>query len=95
MVLLQVRESFGQSGQWAQQQHLKLPFYDSGVKSRVTDWLGLADGNNICDRDIAAVFPTTYILDKHGVVVFSSTGPVAHWPQYLPLLRDVAERSGK
>lgn len=95
MVLLQVREGSDQSGQWARQQHLKLPFYDSGVKSGATDSLNLADGNKIRDRDIAAVFPTTYILDKHGVVVFANNGPVAHWPQYLPLLRDVAARSGK
>jgi len=95
MVLLQVREDSAQSGLWARQQHLKLPFYDSGVKSGAADWLSLADGNKIRDRDIAAVFPTTYILDKHGVVIFANNGPVAHWPQYLPLLRDVAARSGK
>jgi len=95
MVLLQVREDSAQSGQWARQQHLKLPFYDSGVKSDATDLLSLADGNKIRDRNIAAVFPTTYVLDKHGVIVFANNGPVAHWPQYLPLLRDVAARSGK
>ena len=95
MVLLQVREDYGQSSQWARQQHLKLPLYDSGMKSKAMSSLTLADGKKIQDRDIAPAFPTTYILDKHGVVVFSNIGPVARWPQYLPLLRDVAERSGK
>ena len=95
MVLLQVQEDFGVSRQWARQQHLKLPLYDSGVKSRALASLTLADGNIINDRDIAPAFPTTYILDKYGIVVFSNIGPVARWQQYLPLLRDVAARSGK
>ena len=95
MVLLQVRENAAVSRTWARQQHLKLPFYDSGVKNKTMDWLAQADGNKIPDRDIAAVFPTTYVLDKHGIVVFSHFGPVARWSQYLPFLRDVAARSGK
>jgi peroxiredoxin len=95
LVLLQVQEDFGVSRQWANQQHLKLPLFDSGVKSRAMSSLTVADGRKIQDRDIAPAFPTTYILDKHGIVVFSNIGPVARWPQYLPLLRDVTERSGK
>ena len=95
MVLLQVREEGEISRQWARQQHLDLPLYDSGVKNKTTASLTLADGKSIHDRDIALAFPTTYILDKHGIVVFSNIGPVSNWAQYLPLLRDVAERSGK
>lgn len=95
MVLLQVREDFATSRRWTQQQHMNLPFYDSGMKSRTRDSLNLADGKTIHDRYIADVFPTTYVLDKHGIVVFSHIGPVSHWSQYLPLLRDVAARSGK
>jgi thiol-disulfide isomerase/thioredoxin len=95
MVLLQVRENIDLSRQWMRQQHLSLPLYDSGVSGKAMDTLTLMDGQKIRDRDIAAVFPTTYILDKHGIVVFSNTGPVSRWPQYLPLLRDVAAGSGK
>lgn len=95
IVLLQVQEDYDVSRKWARQQHLKLPLYDSGVKSRAMSSLTLADGRKIQDRDIAPAFPTTYILDKHGIVVFSNIGPVSRWPQYLPLLRDVAARSGK
>lgn len=93
MVLLQVREDFAASRQWAQQQRLELPLYDSGVQGKTA--LPLADGLTVNDRDIAAAFPTTYILDKHGVVVFSHVGAVTGWSQYLPLLRDVSARSGK
>jgi thiol-disulfide isomerase/thioredoxin len=94
LVLLQVQEDFDVSRQWARQQHLKLPLFDSGVKNKEMGSLTLADGRKIQDRDIAPAFPTTYVLDKHGVVVFSNIGPVARWQQYLPLLRDVAARSG-
>jgi len=76
-------------------QHLKLPLFDSGIRAKGMDMLSLANGMKIRDRDIAPAFPATYILDKHGVVVFSNIGPVARWPQYLPLLRDVAAGSGK
>ncbi|MDO9012084.1 MAG: TlpA disulfide reductase family protein [Gallionella sp.] len=95
MVLLQVREDFAASRQWAQQQRLELPLYDSGVHDKTVDALPLADGLTVGDRDIAAAFPTTYILDKHGIVVFSHVGAVSGWLQYLPLLRDVSTRSGK
>ena len=92
MVLLQVREKFDAGRQWAKQQQLDVPLYDS---SSAADKLTLAGGKVIHDREIASAFPTTYILDKHGIVVFSHVGSVSGWLQYLPLLRDVAERSGK
>ena len=95
MVLLQVQEDYDVSRRWTGQQHFKLPLYDSGVKGKAMSSLTLADGRKIQDRDIAPAFPTTYILDKHGIVVFSNIGPVSRWPQYLPLLHDVAVRSGK
>lgn len=95
MVLLQVQEDFDLSLRWAKQQHLNLPLHDSGVQGKTMSSLSLADGQKMLDRDIAPAFPTTYILDKHGIVVFSNIGPVSRWSQYLPLLRDVAARSGK
>lgn len=95
LVLLQVREQAAISRKWARQQGLRLPLYDSGVSGKKADSLPLANGGSLHDRYIAAVFPTTYILDKNGIVVFSHIGPISRWPQYLPLLRDVAARSGK
>lgn len=95
MVLLQVQEDFARSRQWVKQQHLNLPLFDSGAKGTGGNLLTLADMNKVHDRDLAPAFPTTYILDKRGIIVFSNIGPVAHWPQYLPLLRDVAKHSGK
>lgn len=95
LVLLQMREDIDIARLWAENQHFSLPFYDSGVKDAGSDTLTLAGGGQIRDRELARVFPTTYVLDKHGVVIFSHTGPVSGWSQYLPFLRDAAARSGK
>lgn len=95
MVLLQVRENFADSALAVKQLRLKLPLYDSEVKEKSDERLQLAEGGNLKDRGIAAVFPTTYVLDKHGVVLFSHFGPIGNWMEYLPLLKDAAEKSGK
>jgi len=93
IVLLQVRENISRARAWAHQQQVTLPLYDSGANDEANEVLSLADGAAIPDRSIAKVFPTTYILDKNGVVVFSHTGPISRWPEYLPLLHDVAKHS--
>lgn len=95
MVLLQVREDFATSRKAIARQRLNLQLHDSGAKDSKDDTLTLADGTKLKDRDIAAVFPTTYVLDKHGIVLFSHNGPVHDWLGYLPLLKDAAARSGK
>jgi len=95
LVMLQVRESYPVAQRWLQQQKLRMSFYDSGAQDSSSDKLSLADGKTVHDRYIAPVFPTTYVLDKHGIVVFANHGPLTQWMDYLPLLRDVAKRSGK
>jgi len=95
LVLLQMRENFATAHQWAQQQHLTLPLHDSGIKDVGSEFLTLSSGKPILDRELAVVFPPTYVLDKHGIVVFSHVGPIAGWSQYLPFLRDAAAKSGK
>lgn len=95
LVLLQMREDYGTASLWMDAQGFKLPLFDSGVVDAGSDTLTLANGKQIRDRELARVFPTSYVLDKHGMVVFSHVGPVSGWLQYLPFLRDVAARSGK
>ncbi len=95
LVLLQVREDYKKGKDWMKAQGLKLPLYDSGMVSRKDDFFTTTDGSNIKDRDIAPVFPSTYVLDKNGIVVFSHVGTITDWPSYLPLLQDLAEQSGK
>lgn len=95
LVLLQMREDYGTASLWMDAQGFRLPLFDSGVKDAGADTLALANGKKIRDRELARVFPTTYVLDKHGMVVFSHVGPVSGWLQYLPFLRDAASKSGK
>lgn len=95
MVLIPVREDFAQARDWARRQGLRLPLYDGGETVPARHALRLADGTLLPDRKLARVFPTTYVLDRQGLVVFSHQGPVAGWPTYSPLLKDVAEHSGK
>ena len=94
-VLLQVREDFSTASRWVRQQQLSLPLHDSGVPDRNTHFLTLADGQTLADRTLASTFPSTYVLDKHGVVVFAHSGPIDNWLPYLPFLQDVAGKSGK
>ncbi|TCJ15439.1 TlpA family protein disulfide reductase [Parasulfuritortus cantonensis] len=95
-VFLQVREGFGQAGSLARKIGRGLPvWYDSGMTDRRDAEFRLADGGRLPDRALAMAFPTTYVLDKRGIVLFGHVGPVADWSQYLALLRDAAARSGK
>lgn len=94
-VPLQVRESYAVAGQWAAKQALKMPLADSGSTGEDDPLLHLASGGTIADREIARSFPTTYVLDKHGLVIFSHVGPVPAWQEYAAFLRDAASHSGK
>lgn len=94
-VFLQVREPIGNASRWATNRHLELPLSDSGSSGEDDAQFRLAGGGTVPDREIARSFPTTYVLDKHGLVIFSHVGPVHDWSQYEALLRDAANRSGK
>lgn len=94
-VLLQVREKFADSHRWVEEQKLRLPLHDSGASGEADPLLRLAGGGSLRDRDIAASFPTTTVIDKRGIVVFSHVGPVADWSQYRDFLLDAAARSGR
>jgi len=93
--LLQVRETIDVSTKWAAAQKIGLPLCDSGSAGESDPNLLLAGGAKVGDREIAKVFPTTYVLDKHGLVLFSHVGPVRDWSQYREFLIDAAKRSGK
>lgn len=94
-VLLPVREDIGRARRWIRSQRLGLPLFDGGPTVAGEHAFRLADGGRLADRDVARVFPSTYVLDRHGVVLFSHTGPVANWLEYEPQLTDAAERSGR
>lgn len=95
VVLLPVREDIAQARAWAARLGVRLPIYDAGIKNEADDQFRLANGSRIPDRQIARIFPTTHVIDRHGVVVFSHIGAASRWLDYLPFVRDAAERSGK
>ncbi len=94
-VFVPVREPLEQAKAWLDARHLDVPLYYGGDASVQVGQFDLADGRKLADRALAKVFPTTYVLDRHGLVVFSHVGPVARWQEYAPFLRDVARHSGR
>ncbi|MEW5769330.1 MAG: TlpA disulfide reductase family protein [Pseudomonadota bacterium] len=92
-VFTQMREPVDTARQWLKQQGIRLDLYDSGARGSRDDSVRLADGQSVRDRAIAPVFPTTYVLDRHGVVVFSLRGSAEDWREYAPFLRDLARGS--
>lgn len=94
-VILQAREKFEVSKQWAEKQNIALPLADSGSTGEEDATFRLAGGGRIKDREIANRFPTTYVIDRHGIVVFSHVGPIHDWSQYEPFLRDIADRKSE
>ena len=94
MVLLQVREPFDEARSWAEDHGFAgLPLYDSGSTGSDDTGLTLSDGQRIEDREIARVFPSSYVLDRNGIVLFSNFGPVDDWLEYLPFFAHAARHS--
>ena len=89
-VLVQGRESFAKSRRWASKRGFTMPLYDSGHQGQGEKSFRLADGAPLDDRRLASVYPTTYVLDAAGLVVFHQAGPGARWEQYEKLIRHIA-----
>ncbi len=95
LVMLQAREPFSASQAWARENGFgDLPLYDSGAGYQSTS-LRLADGSQLPDRYFARAFPSTYVLDRHGLVLFYHAGPIDNWSDYLPFIEDAVARSGQ
>lgn len=88
-VFTQAREPAAESRKWLKQNGVKLALHDSGARSSRDDSFRLSNGQVIKDRQVAPVFPATYVLDRHGVVVFSLRGSAEDWGQYAPFLKDL------
>lgn len=87
ILFLQLREPFDQSQKWAQTNGFSsLPLYDSGSHGSDDSLLKLAQGGSILDRKLAPVFPSTYILDQNGIVLFFHSGPIDNWQEYIPFI---------
>lgn len=95
-IFLPVREPAAASRAWLRKQGIALPLADAGAQAAKTGVFKLAGGDSLRDRDVAKAFPTTYILDRNGIVLFAQIGPVSHWPALEPMLQDaVGAAKGK
>ena len=95
MVLLQAREPFSQSLRWATRNGFDaLPLHDSCIEEEEHSEFTTIGGDLIPDRELAPRFPTSYVLDRNGVILMRHKGPIEDWSEYLPFLRDVVERTG-
>ncbi len=90
IVLLQAREPLANALALLKRKGYALPQYDSGAADRGAGRFTLADGSSLPDRTVAPLFPTTYVLDRHGLVLFAARGIAAGWPDYAPFLKDAA-----
>jgi thiol-disulfide isomerase/thioredoxin len=95
LVTIQMREPVSCARRWLRDRQLSLPLYDSGAVDEGGFSMRLGDGRTLSDRILAPVFPSTYVVDRHGIVVFAHAGPLHQWPQYLDFLRDVEKLSGQ
>lgn len=94
VVLLQMREPVEQARNWLAKQGIdSLPLFDSGSRGAQDQSLTTASNEKIPDRDIARVFPASYVIDRNGVVVFAHRGPVSDWTEYLTFFEDAARRT--
>lgn len=89
-VLVQGRESIAKSQRWTKKRGFTMPLYDSGHQGRGGSSFLLADGTSLGDRRLVPAYPTTYILDANGLVVFHQAGPGERWNQYEQLIRHIA-----
>lgn len=94
LIILQVREPFEKSVNWVEKnQYTDMPLYDSGVVNEDDNHFTLANGQKIEDRQIASRFPSSFVLDKNGIIVFSHIGPVFDWLEYISFFEDVYHTS--
>lgn len=89
-VFLPVREAAAKSRAWLRERGIDLPVADAGALAEKEGVFLMRNGVKIRDRDMAQVFPTSYILDRNGIVLFAHVGPVSDWLALEPLLKDAA-----
>lgn len=89
-ILVQGREPIAKSKRWAAKHGFTLPLYDSGHQGRSDKAFPLSNGSQLDHRRLAPAYPSTYILDANGLVVFRQAGAGKHWEQYEKLIRHIA-----
>ncbi len=96
-VLLNYREEANVGYRWADRNGYRLPFADSGSRGREDDNLYLADGTPVPYGTAVALaqVPTTFILDRNGLVIFRKSGATDFWPAMAEQIRHALEYSAR
>jgi len=93
--LIPLREPVSASQAWLRSRKLTLALTHAETAPGKEAALVLSNGQTLPDRQIAPVFPSTYLLDGNGVVIFSQHGPIHDWASLAPLLRHAAQHAGR
>jgi thiol-disulfide isomerase/thioredoxin len=96
-VLLNYREEAGVGYRWAERNGIRLPFADSGSRGREDDNLYLASGAAVPYGQAVALaqVPSTFILDRNGLVIFRKSGASDTWPEMAEQIRHALEHSAR
>lgn len=78
-----VKETFSTSKRWTDRQGFTLPFVNGDA---FNGELTLANGDEIDFREIAPKIPTTFFLDRNGVVVYRKVTAFRRWEDFKPQL---------
>ncbi|MDH5771853.1 MAG: TlpA family protein disulfide reductase [Rhodospirillaceae bacterium] len=90
-VLVQAREPIERSRAWAKRKEITMPLFDSGHQGRSDEEFKLSDASAVANRLLASAYPSTYVLDKKGRVVFHKSGAGHNWIEYADLLRELSK----
>lgn len=88
-LFIPLREPLADAQAWLKIRKLDPPLYQAATASG-TGTLLLTDGRQYPDRQISPAFPTTYILDRQGVILFAHQGPIHNWDSWAPILKHAA-----
>lgn len=91
-LLVPLREPLSSTQAWLTRQKLDVPLTQA-VATGPSGMLQLRDGHQYPDRQVAPAFPTTYILDRHGVILFAHLGPIRNWDSWHPILKHAAQNA--
>ncbi len=89
--LVPLREPVSTSQAWLRSRKLNPALVIAETATTTT--LRLTDGKTLADRQVAPVFPTTYILDGRGTVLFAHHGPIHDWASLVPILKHAARNA--
>ncbi len=91
LVMLHVREPLERARRWLARNGLdSLPIHDGAAEG---GRFALNGGGYLADRALATFFPTSYVLDPEGRVVFAHLGPIEDWMEYRPLFTALAREA--